>query len=282
MLYLVLTIVSSSMISIVMRISENHIQGKVSMLAANYVTCILLSWMWMGFGDVYPLVEGRTLTLALGVINGIFYVAGLLLMQSNIKRNGVVLPTVFSRLGLLVPLLMSLLVFNEVPTIAQSIGALIALAAIVAIYYDKGQKQDHNQIGSKIMLIYLLLTDGCSTAMAKVYDEVGNSALSMHFLLYTFIAALIFCLVFIGYRKERFGFKEALFGVMIGVPNFFASRFLLKALEQVPAIIVYPTRGVACIVLVSFVGIFLFKERLKKQQWLALGAILISLVLLNS
>ena len=64
------------------------------------------------------------------------------------------------------------------------------------------------------------------------------------------------------HRKERIGIKEMLFGIGVGIPNFFASRFLLIALNSVPAIIAYPTRGVGSILVVSIAGIFLFKEKL--------------------
>ena len=72
-----------------------------------------------------------------------------------------------------------------------------------------------------------------------------------------------------------------LFGLGVGIPNFFASKFLLLALSSVPAIIAYPTRGVGTILLLSLAGIFLFKERLKKQQWVGIGAIIIAVILLN-
>ena len=68
---------------------------------------------------------------------------------------------------------------------------------------------------------------------------------------------------------------------MIGVPNYYCSRFLLKALLKMPAVVAYPTSSVGGIVLVSLAGLFLFKERLSKRQWTAIGLILIALVLLN-
>ncbi|MBQ7094502.1 MAG: hypothetical protein IJN84_08300, partial [Clostridia bacterium] len=65
------------------------------------------------------------------------------------------------------------------------------------------------------------------------------------------------------------------------IPNFLSSRFLLQALAELPAVVVYPTRGVATIVLISLAGVLMFKERLSKRQWYAMGAILVSVALLN-
>ena len=43
MFYLLLSVICSATLSIVMRLSEGKIQSKVSMLAANYLTCFLIA-----------------------------------------------------------------------------------------------------------------------------------------------------------------------------------------------------------------------------------------------
>ena len=82
-------------------------------------------------------------------------------------------------------------------------------------------------------------------------------------------------------KKERPGKNELLYGALIGIPNFFSSRFLLGALGQIPAVVVYPTFSVATILLVTLTGVAAFKERLTAKQWIGLGVILVALVLLN-
>ena len=277
MLFLILAILGSAALAIVMRLSEGHVQSRTCMLAVNYIACMLLSLVFMGF-DLSVGSPGSSLTLGLGVINGIFYVASLLLMQWNIRKNGVILPSVFSRLGgLLVPLAAAVCLFGEVPTAIQIMGALIAGLAMIVI--NSGHRSSSvSSIGS---LLCLLVLDGCAASMSTVYEEVGSSALATQFLFYTFVTAFLCCVVLIIKNGEHFGWKEWGYGLCIGIPNFFASRCLLKALESVPAVIAYPMRGVGGIVVVSIAGIFLFGERLTKRQWAAMGAIVIAVVLLN-
>ena len=83
------------------------------------------------------------------------------------------------------------------------------------------------------------------------------------------------------WHKERPGKAEFLYGALIGIPNFFSSKFLIAALKDVPAVIAYPTYSVATILIVTLAGVFIFKETLSKRQWYALIAILVALVLLN-
>ena len=86
-------------------------------------------------------------------------------------------------------------------------------------------------------------------------------------------------LVFV--KQERPGKWEVLFGLLIGIPNYFSARFLLRSLEHVAAVIVYPTYSVATILVVTVAGLCLFKEHLTRRQWFAVATILVALVLLN-
>ena len=75
--------------------------------------------------------------------------------------------------------------------------------------------------------------------------------------------------------------REFFFGAAIGIPNFFSSKFLLSALAELPAVVVYPSFSIATMLITTLVGVLFFRERLRKLQWLALVAILVALLLLN-
>ena len=81
--------------------------------------------------------------------------------------------------------------------------------------------------------------------------------------------------------KQKIGVREAVFGTLIAIPNYFCSLFILKALEDLSAVIVYPVFSVGGILVVTLAGVLVFRERLNKQQWIGVGAILAALVLLN-
>lgn len=277
MIYLLLAIFSSAMVSVVMRLSSDKVSGNVGMLTVNYLTCLLLAWAYTGFGSFLPRTEGIAAAVAMGAVNGFFYLAGFVLLQSNVKKNGVVLSSIFMKLGLLVPMVVSVFVFGEIPTPVQIVGFCVAVAAIVLINYEKGQSGVKLRAG----LLLLLLAGGSGDAMSKVFEEMGNPNLSAQFLLYIFAAALILCAVLMVRKKEFPGKWEWLFGVLISIPNYFCAKFLLRSLEDLPAVIVYPTYSVGSILAVTLAGVLLFRERLGRQQWVAVGAILLALVLLN-
>ena len=95
------------------------------------------------------------------------------------------------------------------------------------------------------------------------------------------MTALLLCIGLIIKKKQRFGPAELFFGLLVGIPNYFSSRFLLLSLDSVPAVVVFPTFSVGTIVAVSCAGVLLFREKLTRCRAVALGVILFSLILLN-
>lgn len=277
MFYLLLAILSSALVSVFMRLSTGKVSGTVSMLSINYLMCLGVAAGYTGLDNLFPNHAALPRTLGMGAISGVFYLLGFVLLQVNIKKNGVVLPAIFMKLGLLVPIVVSICFFHETPSLFQTLGFVIAILAIILINSETGQSVIQFRSG----LILLLLGGGSADGMSKVFEELGDSSLSAQFLLYTFLAAFLLCTGLAFYKREHFGKYEAFFGLLVGIPNYFSARFLLYALKTVPAVITYPTFSVGTILIVTLTGVLFFKERLGKRQWLAIGIILIALVLLN-
>lgn len=275
--YLVLGIASSALVSVVMRLSGKKASSEMGMLAVNYVVCCLMAALYTDFSGFSWTMEGLPLVAGLSAINGVFYLAGFVLLKWNITRNGVVLPATFQKLGVLVPTLLSMVVFGESLQPMQAIGILAALAAIILLQ-GGGEKK---QAGSMLGLVLLLIGGGAGDAMSKVYEEVAPAALKDQFLLFTFAVALILCVVLCLVKKQRVGLWDLIFGVCIGVPNYFSARFLLLSLSQVPAVVAFPSFSAGTIILVALIGVLLFKEQLNRRKLIALGLVVGALVLLN-
>ena len=277
MFYLLLAILSSVSVSLLMRLSAKKAGNSYFMLSANYFVCFFIAAFFTGFDSMFPKSSGLGQAIFLGGINGFLYLISFVLYQHSVKKNGMVLSSTFMKLGLLVPIGVSLLLFQQIPSFLQAIGFGIALIAIVLIQFQGKETSGTFSLG----LILILITGGGANAMSEIYDEVGNRALSSQFLLYTFLAALLLCLALTWFHKEKPSKHSLLYGFAIGIPNYFSARFLLLSLKSVPAAVAHPTYSALSVCLVSVLGVCLFCEKLTKRQWLGMGFILISLILLN-
>lgn len=281
MIYLILGMLFSATLSLLMRVSEKHIKGDVAMLAVNYISCSIVALLDAGAGNIFTVHEGMGRVLLVGICAGAVYLTGFALLQYNIQKNGVVLPATFMKLGLLVSVATSVVIFGERLSLIQTVGFVLAVAAIVLINYkgkDKNAEKTNINVG---LLLLLLFFAGAGDAFTKVFDETCNPVLSDHYLLITFVTACLLCLGLMVYKKQRIGKAEWAFGFLLGVPNYLSSKMVLVSLNYLPAVVVFPTFCVGCIVIVTLAGVFFFKERLTKRQYTALAMIMAALAMLN-
>lgn len=277
MQFLLLAILCSSSVSIAMRVGTDRVDNNYGLLTMNYVVCSLLAAIHAGF-RILPMDTGLTITLGLGAFTGFVYLVAFVLMQRNIEQNGVVLSSVFMKLGLLVPMVVSIFLFGEMPGAMQWLGFALAIVAIVMINWNSGDK---GGASSAIGLVLLLLAGGSADCMSKVFEELGPAAMANQFLFFTFFFAFVLCRDLMLRKQQRIGKKEIIYGALVGLPNFYSSKFILLALEKLDAVIVYPSFSVGTLFVVTLTGVLLFKEKLRYLQWLAVLVILVSLVLLN-
>jgi len=277
MIDLILAILTSTMISVTMRVSTDKVGGNRYVLATNYLVCSLLGMLYTGFGTLAAAPAELWKTAGLGLIHGILLLSAFIVLQTDIRKYGVVLSSVFMKLGLLVPILLSVLVFGEQPTVLQLAGFGLAIGAILLINLKKGESA--GSFG--FMLILLLLLGGGADAMGKIYEVYGAEGLSGLFLLLSFASAFVLCMATVAKQKEKLSGKAVLFGALIGIPNFFSTKFLLSALTKLPAVVVYPTFSVGSMLLITLSGVLIFREKPEKRQWIAMGAVIAALILLN-
>ena len=136
-------------------------------------------------------------------------------------------------------------------------------------------------VAAVIAMLLLLILGGCADAMSKVFQVLGTEALSDQFLLFTYGMAFLLCTCLVILRKEFPGKRELFFGALIGIPNFFSTKTMLAALTDISAVVAYPTFSVSTMLMVTLAGTVFFREKLTKNQWIALGIILVALALLN-
>ncbi len=278
MIYLILSIVSSALISICMRVSEKHIRNQMGMFMANYATCLLLSFLLIEEKAGYLAKNMSFPVVGMGLACGILYLVNFVFLKFNMKHNGIVLATTFMKLGVLIPTLMAIVVFHETPGWTQVIGIVLSVIAIIIIHFEKDAIQEGNK---KIWLLLLLMLSGITDSMANIFEQAGAAEAKDGYLLVTFFAAFLIALVFALVSKTKISGKDILFGILLGIPNYFSARFLLQALGSVKAVLVYPMYSVGTIVIIMLAGVILFRESISKKKACALGLIVLALCLLN-
>ena len=280
MLFLVLAIVCSVLISVGMRVSERYSKNTMAMFAANYAVCLMLSRGFMGRIHLFEAQAGIGAAIGMGLVSGVLYLVSFMLLQKNIHESGVVLSSASMKLGaVLIPVIVSLIFFHENMNGWQTAGVITAVAAILMIHLEK----DSFRAGEmKAGLLLLLLCSGITDTMANLYDKMGEAALRDHYLFFTFLAALVLALAAALRSRQKLRAADLICGLLIGIPNYFSSRFLLLALGEIPAVVAYPVFSAGTIIMVALIGLAVFHERLSPRKACAMALILAALGLLNA
>ena len=199
MLYLVLAICSSALVSIFMRVSERYVRNNMVMFSANYAVCTAVSLLYSGGLQSPDAGGGAPVAIALGSVTGVLYLAAFVLLQKCVSTNGVILSGTAMKLGgVLIPVLTAMALFGERLGWVQAAGIAVAIVAIVLVNWEKGGADEGIPGGGAIRkqwLVLLLLASGVADAMANIYDKTGPASLKNPYLVCTFFVALLVALV---------------------------------------------------------------------------------------
>ena len=285
---LLVGILSSAAMTIVLKIFRRQRGNRYGIILGNYLTCVIIAFLMTP--DKGLILQADPSTVICGIIAGILFVAALVSMQSSIRINGAILTSAFSRMGLIVPLLISTIFLREKIRIIQIPGILLVLIAFWLISTDKGSFRDQSSPEEALqvrplLLLLVLFTFGGGDAMARIFHYTGlQSENQLYFLiLFTVAAFLAAALLLLEYRRtgKKPVLKEFLVGILVGIPNYFSSSLLLQALYGLPSFIVYPCFSAGTLVLVTILGAAVFQERPGRNTWIGLGLIIIALICLN-
>ena len=281
MLYLFLAMLGSAAMSLVLKAFRNQRGNRYGIILGNYITCVLVGLFMMP--DRSLILHGSASTLICGLIGGVFFVAGLVCMQSSIRENGAAMTAAFAKLGLVVTLGVSILCFGERPGPMQLAGLALVFAALALIH---GGADRQAAGGSFLLLLLVLLTGGGGDAMSKVFEQLGGEGEGTLYFFWLFLTAGVLAAV-LALRETRLTGQKLLpgelaAGVLVGLPNYFSSWLLLLALERMPALVVYPAASTGTILLVTLLSALLFRERISRREAAGLALILVALVLLNA
>ncbi|MEF8726477.1 MAG: EamA family transporter [Candidatus Bipolaricaulota bacterium] len=213
-----------------------------------------------------------------GVPAGLFFFLAFIYYQKGINENGAGLAGAFSKIGILIPMSVSIVVWNEIPTAIQSVG--IALSIISILLVNVSLKR-FSLDKLRLTLLALFLFSGLAEFSNKVFQNYGLIEQKMVFLFFVFFTAFLISGGFLLWRKKRPKLKAMATGMLVGLPNLFCSYFLILALDGIKASVVFPIYTATTIVLINIGGYLIFKERLKAKERLSIALTVVALVLIN-
>lgn len=255
-------------------------------IVINYTICLLL-------GTLINPDHGLPFTVEIlsspwflfDALLGLLFIIGFNLAALAIQKAGITMTTLIQRMSIIFTVSFTVIFFHEHFGWVEFLGLILALLAIMAIS-QKTTTFTFRLKGSFPLILFSVLFLSAAIEILLFYVErtglVGRQ--QMAFTTHGFGCAAILGWLGLGWLRLRgklnLSVQDALAGILLGVPNFFSIYLLLKMLNKGwNGSVMYPMVNVSVLLLSTFAGVILFKEKLNRINWvgvvLASGAILI-------
>lgn len=279
MIFLILAIICSSSLALILK--QGHVKNAntVLLISGNYLTASFFALLFVIFKYGFGYSIGSVLfAAALGFLFAITFV----IYSKAISLAGTALATVSARLSVLIPVLFSILLFDESPNIKMIFGFVLALATLYLFYLSlKNHGTAEGRKGKYIYLITLLVGIGLVDFSMKIFERTFPVAEKGIFVFTIFFSAFIYTLIYLLVKKIKFDKSTFNLGLILGVPNVLAIHFVLAALSELPAIIVFPIQNIGVIVITAVAAFLIFKEKINLYGQLAIGVGILAIILLK-
>ena len=302
MFYLFLATLCSATIALIFKHTENSNSNRYLITSSNYFIAFAISLFIMLYKNLLSgivkadsflnefkfLLSQESYILSpyssiiwgviVGSIAGFFFFSSFIYYQKSVKDNGVGISGTFAKLGILIPMIFSIIIWKEFPETLQWIGIGLSLISIVIVNLSS---QSLERFDIKPTLILLFILGGMAEFSNKIYQNYALNDYKAVFLFCIFFVAFSISIIFTLKDKARFNIKDILTGFAVGIPNLFSSYFLILSLDTVKASVAYPVFTAGSILLINLGGFFIFKEKISRKNKFAIVLIVTALILIN-
>lgn len=268
MIFLFLTILCSSSIALILKYNETKKGHPVILLNSNYFSASVVSLIIIAFQGEFDFSLG---TILFGAFLGLMFFVTFFLFAKSIEVAGTALATVSSRLSVIIPIVFSIILYDEIPSTLQSVGIFFALVTIYLFYQSlKRGSEGKLKIIDGFYLFALLVGIGVNDFCLKIFQNWKPVEEKSIFIFCIFFSAFLFSLIYILLKGLKYKKGPIISGTILGIPNVLSSVFLLAALAAVPGIVVFPVTNIGIILFSSIGAWAIYKETLNNFGKLAI------------
>ena len=288
MIYLLLSILSSTVIFIVFRLYKKYGVNTLQAIIVNYfIACIVGFFGYIeSVDDIVRIPSEKWFSGTL--ILGALFITVFNLAAITTQRSGLSVVSVATKMSVAIPVFFGIFIYDESLGFLKISGILLALAAVYlsSIKTEKGIKiKKRNLIFPLLVFIGSGIIDTTINYLENFYvseTDVGLFSSSIFG-----IAGIIGITILIGQAvlgKLKITWKNIAGGIALGIPNYFSIYFLVMALRA-PGIensVIFTLNHVGIVLASTILGIILFKEVLLRKNWIGIALAVISIILVAS
>lgn len=282
-IFILLSSLCSVLIVHFLKIIEHKKLDTIRVLTVNYLIATVIAFLLSLRHSELPDADGNSMVLPvlLAVAVGVIFIINFFIYSKSVFYNGVGISVAAMRISLIVPVLLSTVIYLELLEFRQWMGVLLVFCTLFLLIPNK-RKMMREPFSAAWLLVLLFILTGIGDASLKIYEaEFSQVLVKEYFMGLVFLTAFFVGITFLALKKNwKFSRTEVLLGVGVGIPNLLASIFLIEALERLNGAVVYSSANVLTVFGGTILGIYMWKDRFTKFQWAGLFLTVVTIILL--
>ena len=285
MIYLILSILFNSVLFVIIKLFAKYNIDALQALVINYLVAFLVGLFFLDNHFVpaeiisYGWFKG---SLFLGFV----FISTFYSTTITSQRNGLSVASVASKMSVIIPITLGVILYDETLNFIKIIGIILAL---VAVYFtSKKETGEIKKVDGLLFPILVFLGAGTIDSSLKYLQTFHVPANQIGlFSSITFFCAFsvgILTILFLSiFGKIQFSSRNILGGITLGLPNYFSLYFLVRMLESkvFESATLFTIHNIAIVIVSTFIGILFFKERISMRNAFGIGLALFALFLVT-
>jgi drug/metabolite transporter (DMT)-like permease len=282
MIYLILSILTSSIILAIFKGFEKYKVDTFQAIVWNYVTACSCGFLLYGSQwNSVALSEGNWKPYV--ALMAVLFISLFYLMGVSSQQNGVGSTTIANKMSLAISFLVMILFYHEAITVVKIAGIFLAIIAVFLLNYSPIKTERPSPKGI-LMLLVIFIGSGILDVLLNFANQPEN-LLSLTPNLFSAICfggagsiGLVILVIKIVRKQTKISLKNIVGGIVLGIPNYFSIYLLLKSYSVLQEEKNWSQSSIlglnnVLVVLVSTVlAVAVFKEKMNK--WKAIGFVL--------
>ncbi len=284
MIFLLLSILFSTGLFVIFKYFGIYKIDVLKAIFVNYIVAFSMGFFFaerqIPISEIYlePWFSGALFLGALFV--SIFFV-----MAMTAQKNGVSVTSIAGKMSVVVPVFFGIILYNESVTFLKIVGIIMAL---IAVYLSSVKEEKSEKNGTLLLPILLFIGSGTIDTLLKYIQEnyVSDEDVSIFSgSLFGIAGAFAFFILVIKTLKKReaFGYKNIIAGIILGIPNYYSIIFLIKALQNknFESSTLFTINNVAIVVVSTLVGLFFFKEKFSIKNKIGVAMAVLGIIIVT-
>lgn len=287
MFFIVTTILLNVVLSAIFKLFPKFRIDALQAIVANYIVCIITGAIYIGRIPYSPEhIHHNWFPWALLMGGGFISLFNLIALCTRV--DGITTTTIANKLSLVIPVLVSVLLFNEHGTIAKFAGIALAFPAV---YLTTRVKEENGRMQGLLYPALLFIGSGLLDTLVNYVQHyhLPDTDTQAIFTIYCFSVAgaigVLAVALQVARGKTQLHWRNMIAGVCVGIPNYFSIYFLIRALNsntfQSSATI--PVINIGILVASAIAALVFFKEKVSALRivGLILSVVAILLIILG-